>query len=97
MKRITAAAAFVAVLTLAGAALAITYGTEDGNRHPNVGALLAPTQYSDGTWVTCTGTLIAPTLFFDTGYHLTQAGGALRTDKLAGSLRAILPPPATAK
>lgn len=32
----------------------------------------------------------APTLFFDTGYHLTQAGGALRTGKIANSLRTIL-------
>lgn len=72
MKRITiATAAFVAVLTLAGAALAITYGTPDGNGHPNVGALLAPTQYSDGTWVTCTGTLIAPTIFL-TAAHCDQ-------------------------
>ncbi|MBI3418305.1 MAG: hypothetical protein HY043_23705 [Verrucomicrobia bacterium] len=38
-----------------------------------------------------------PSLFFDTGYHLTQAGGALRTEKLASSLRTILPLPATAK
>jgi trypsin len=64
MKRMTAAtAALVAVLTLAGAALAITYGAPDGNRHPNVGALLAPEAYSDGTWAACSGTLIAPTIF----------------------------------
>jgi hypothetical protein len=49
MKRVTiVAAALVAILTLAGAALAITYGAPDGNRHPNVGALLAPTAYSTG-------------------------------------------------
>jgi len=71
MKRITMAAACVVVLTLAGAALAITYGTPDGNRHPNVGALLAPTQYSDGTWATCTGTLIAPKIFL-TAAHCDQ-------------------------
>ena len=72
MKRITtASAALVAVLTLAGAALAITYGAPDGNRHPNVGALLAPTAYSDGTWATCTGTLIAPTIFL-TAAHCDQ-------------------------
>jgi hypothetical protein len=72
MKRITiVAAAFVAVLTLAGAALAITYGAPDGNRHPNVGALLAPTPYSDGTWATCSGTLIAPTIFL-TAAHCDQ-------------------------
>jgi hypothetical protein len=71
MKRITVAAAFAAVLTIASAALAITYGAPDGNRHPNVGALLAPTQYSDGTWVTCSGTLIAPRIFL-TAAHCDQ-------------------------
>lgn len=64
MKRITAAgAALAATLTLAGAAIAITYGAPDGNRHPNVGALLAPAASSDGTWAACSGTLIAPTIF----------------------------------
>lgn len=72
MKRITVAAgALVAVLTVAGAALAITYGSPDGNGHPNVGALLAPTPYSDGTWATCTGTLIAPKVFL-TAAHCDQ-------------------------
>jgi Trypsin len=72
MTRITiVAAVFAAVLTLAGAALAITYGAPDGNRHPNVGALLAPTPYSDGTWATCSGTLIAPTIFL-TAAHCDQ-------------------------
>ena len=70
MKRVTTVAA-LAALTLAGAALAITYGAPDGNRHPNVGALLAPTPYSDGTWATCTGTLIAPTIFL-TAAHCDQ-------------------------
>ena len=55
MKRITMfTAALAAVLTLAGTALAITYGEPDGNGHPNVGALLAPKAYSDGTWAACT-------------------------------------------
>ena len=56
-------AALAAVLTLAGTALAITYGAPDGNGHPNVGALLAPKAYSDGTWAACSGTLISPTIF----------------------------------
>ena len=42
---------------------AITYGTPDGDGHPQVGALLAPQAYSDGTWAACSGTLIAPTVF----------------------------------
>ena len=68
---ITMATALIAVLTCAAAGLAITYGAPDGNRHPSVGALLAPTPYSDGTWATCTGTLIAPTVFL-TAAHCDQ-------------------------
>jgi hypothetical protein len=58
-------AAFAAIICLAitGSAGAVVYGVPDGNGHPNVGALLAPQAYSDGTWVTCTGTLISPTVF----------------------------------
>src|SRR4051794_3079581 len=61
----------VALLTLAAPAGAITYGTPDGAAHPNVGALLAPQAYSDGTWTTCTGTLIAPKVFL-TAAHCDQ-------------------------
>jgi hypothetical protein len=72
MPRFTAAtAAFAAALVVTGAAFAITYGEPDGNRHPNVGALLAPAPYSDGTWVTCSGTLIAPRVFL-TAAHCDQ-------------------------
>ena len=53
----------VALLSLATPALAITYGEPDGTRHPNVGGLVSPTQYSDGTWLYCSGTLISPTVF----------------------------------
>ena len=53
----------VAILSLATPALAITYGEPDGNGHPNVGGLVSPTQYSDGTWLYCSGTLISPTVF----------------------------------
>src|SRR5215211_3217537 len=63
MRKFAAACAALAVLVVAGSALAITYGALDGNRHPNVGALLAPKAYSDGTWAACSGTLIAPKVF----------------------------------
>jgi trypsin len=57
------ALALVAVLAFAGAGAAITNGVPDGNAHPEVGALLAPHAFSDGTWEECTGTLIAPRVF----------------------------------
>ena len=60
---ITALGALVAALTLVAVGAAITYGVPDGNGHPEVGALLAPHAYSDGTWASCTGTLIAPRVF----------------------------------
>jgi V8-like Glu-specific endopeptidase len=63
MRRLVILAAAAATLILAGPAGAITNGTVDGNRHPNVGGLVAPTQYSDGTWIYCSGTLISPTVF----------------------------------
>ena len=64
MRRgIWTAIAVIALLMLAAPAGAITYGVPDGNGHPEVGALLAPQAYSDGTWAACSGTLIAPTVF----------------------------------
>lgn len=63
--------AAAATLILPAAAGAITYGQPDGPGHPEVGALLAPQAYSDGTWQTCTGTLISPTVFL-TAAHCDQ-------------------------
>ncbi len=60
----------VALLVPASAG-AITNGAPDGNGHPEVGALLAPEAYSDGTWETCTGTLISSTVFL-TAAHCDQ-------------------------
>ena len=54
-----AAVSLFAALALAAPAGAISYGIPDGNGHPQVGALLAPVAYSDGTWAACSGTLIA--------------------------------------
>lgn len=54
----------VALVLLPGLpANAIINGAPDGNRHPNVGALLSPDRYDNGSWVDCTGTLIAPKVF----------------------------------
>jgi hypothetical protein len=59
---VSAAIAFV-MLSAGDPAGAITNGAPDGNAHPNVGGLLAPAAYSDGTWIACSGTLISPTVF----------------------------------
>ncbi|MEA2497752.1 MAG: hypothetical protein QOH26_157 [Actinomycetota bacterium] len=55
--------ALLTSLALMPSATAITYGEVDGNRHPQVGALLAQQAYPDGTWAICTGTLISSTVF----------------------------------
>ena len=63
MGRLITVTMLVAALTTAPPAAAITNGTPDGEGHPNVGGLVAPTQYPDGTWLYCSGTLISPTVF----------------------------------
>jgi secreted trypsin-like serine protease len=62
-RRIAVIAAMGLLLASAGTASAVVNGHADGDDHPNVGALLAPQAYSDGTWATCSGTLISPTVF----------------------------------
>jgi hypothetical protein len=57
------AAAAAVVLATASPGWAITNGAPDGTAHPNVGGLVSDTQYSDGTWLYCSGTLISPTVF----------------------------------
>jgi V8-like Glu-specific endopeptidase len=73
MRYLITAVALIAALVVAAPATAITNGTPDGNAHPNVGGLVAPTQYSDGTWIYCSGTLISPTVFL-TAAHCGQDG-----------------------
>jgi V8-like Glu-specific endopeptidase len=63
MKRVALLAALAASLVIAAPAGAITFGTADGDGHPNVGGLVAAQAYSDGTWIYCSGTLISPTVF----------------------------------
>ena len=77
MRSIIAAGALVVALAAAAPAAAITDGAPDGNRHPNVGGLVAATQYSDGTWLYCSGTLIAPTVFL-TAAHCGEDGEHVR-------------------
>ena len=63
LRSLTLAAVVAAALALAGPAGAVVFGAPDGEGHPNVGALLAPQAYPDGTWASCSGTLISPTVF----------------------------------
>jgi secreted trypsin-like serine protease len=67
----------VAMLGAATPAAAITNGTPDGQQHPNVGGLVNDTQYSDGTWLYCSGTLIAPKVFL-TAAHCGEDGESVR-------------------
>src|SRR3954452_18387902 len=64
-------ASALASLVLAAPAGAITNGSADGNGHPNVGGLVADQAYSDGTWIYCSGTLIAPKVFL-TAAHCAE-------------------------
>ncbi len=59
-------------LLLASPAAAITNGAPDGNGHPNVGGLVSDTQYADGTWIYCSGTLVAPTVFLTAAHCGTE-------------------------
>jgi secreted trypsin-like serine protease len=75
MRNLAAAAAvLIATLAIAAPVSAITNGTVDGNGHPNVGGLVSAKQYSDGTWIYCSGTLISPTVFL-TAAHCGDANG----------------------
>ena len=74
-------------LAVATPAHAITYGELDGNQHPNVGGLVSPTQYSDGTWIYCSGTLISPTVFLTAAHcdeGISQVTVTFDTDYVAG-------------
>ena len=81
-----AAIGLLAALALAAPAGAITYGTPDGDGHPEVGALLAPEAYSDGTWAACSGTLVSPTVF------LTAAHCDLEVDRVAVTFDSVYDP-----
>jgi secreted trypsin-like serine protease len=85
--RIVVFLALLATLIVSAQAGAITNGTLDGNAHPNVGGLVAPAQYSDGTWLYCSGTLISPTIFL-TAAHCGADGERVRvtfdSDYVAG-------------
>jgi secreted trypsin-like serine protease len=73
IRRLVVGLAAAAAVTLAAPATAITNGVADGEGHPNVGGLVAPKAYSDGTWLYCSGTLISPTVFL-TAAHCDEGG-----------------------
>jgi V8-like Glu-specific endopeptidase len=75
-RRISVLFAVLAViLLLAVPASAITFGFPDGNRHPNVGMMLA--ERPDGTMEpVCSGTLIAPDVFLTASHCLAWMPGA---------------------
>jgi secreted trypsin-like serine protease len=76
-RSLALAAALFASLVAAPSAAAITNGVPDVEGHPNVGGLVAPEPYSDGTWIYCSGTLISPTIFL-TAAHCGEDGERVR-------------------
>lgn len=72
---IALAVSLVMLVLWPGTAGAITFGQPDGNRHPQVGALLYDWDPdSPGPDVACTGTLIAARIFL-TASHCLDADG----------------------
>ncbi|MGY1651724.1 trypsin-like serine protease [Geodermatophilus sp. SYSU D01119] len=71
---LTTALAAAVVTATANPAGAITFGQPDGNRHPEVGALLTDVDPgSPGPEVICSGTLIAPTVFLTAAHCTVEA------------------------
>jgi V8-like Glu-specific endopeptidase len=75
-----------APLAVAAPASAITYGSPDGDAHPQVAALIADHAYSDGTWAYCTGTLISPTVLV-TAAHCGDPGQTSATVSFSSSYK----------
>ena len=79
-------AVLTGLLLTASPAGAVVNGAADGTAHPNVGGLVNDTQYSDGTWLYCSGTLISPTVFL-TAAHCAEGdrvGVTFDPDYVAG-------------
>jgi hypothetical protein len=64
MRRISLALALTAAMAVT--ARAITYGTPDGNAHPNVGLLIGLVSPTEA--LICSGTLVAPRIFLTAGH-----------------------------
>jgi V8-like Glu-specific endopeptidase len=78
-------ATLIAALIVALPALAITYGQPDGNKHPEVGALVGT--FGDQTYPYCSGTLISPTVFLTAAHCDVSAemGGTQRVTVMFAS------------
>ena len=75
----TIAITFGVLLAAAGNAQAITFGEFDGNRHPNVGAMVITIGSPPRPATLCSGTLISPTVFLTAShcvdFLVTTLGG----------------------
>src|SRR5262245_41362210 len=67
-------AAVMLALAIAAAALAITNGQPDGNKHPYVGLMVALDKDGVPQW-RCSGSLLSSTVFLTAG-HCTEAPAA---------------------
>jgi len=77
-KLLIVASVLVVALLLATPVFGITFGQPDGNRHPNVGAMIV--EEPDGVkYLYCSGTLIEPDVFL-TASHCTVAAAAYGAD-----------------
>src|SRR5947208_47219 len=61
MRKTAIGAAVLAFMLLVTPVWAITYGQPDGNKHPEVGALVGT--FNGQTYPYCSGALISPTVF----------------------------------
>jgi len=61
------------LLTVVSPASAITYGQPDGDAHPYVGFMISFVPSEPG-WFSCSGTLLAPTVFLTAGHCTVDIG-----------------------
>jgi secreted trypsin-like serine protease len=76
VRRLFPVLAALCALVFASPVAAITWGSADGGAHPSVGGLVSSIQFSDGTWLYCSGTLIAPTIVL-TAAHCGDDGSSV--------------------